>query len=317
MLGWQPAERLPSHTAARSVRISLVPPATQTAGVIFSRRTRTRGRSALPSWRQLPAPWLLSRDTFRDVAESGFTTRPFLPIRRAYLDVLDAGRRRRMIHGLVEVDVTDVRPAVKAAGLSFTAYLAWCVARAVAADPVVQAYRQGRRLVLFDDVDVNTQLEQDHAGQKIVQSLVLRAANRKSAADLTTELRAAQHDPGVGRDRHRGAAAFASLPGFVRALPWRVVMANPFWFRRFGGTVGLSSVGMFGRGGWAIPIAPCTLMVAVGGTSRKPRFVSGDLVERELLALTLGFDHTVVDGAPAARFASRLAELVEAGPQPT
>ena len=37
---------------------------------------------------------------------SGYSTRPFLTIRRMYLDVLDAGRRKRMIHGLVEVDVT-------------------------------------------------------------------------------------------------------------------------------------------------------------------------------------------------------------------
>jgi pyruvate/2-oxoglutarate dehydrogenase complex dihydrolipoamide acyltransferase (E2) component len=32
---------------------------------------------------------------------------------------------------------------------------------------------------------------------------------------------------------------------------------------------------------------------------------------REFLALTASFDHDVVDGAPAARFASRLREIVE------
>jgi pyruvate/2-oxoglutarate dehydrogenase complex dihydrolipoamide acyltransferase (E2) component len=69
---------------------------------------------------------------------------------------------------------------------------------------------------------------------------------------------------------------------------------------------------MFGRGGgWGIPIAPCTLMVTVGGIARKPRFVDGELRERELLSLTLSFDHAVVDGAPAARFARRLTELIE------
>jgi hypothetical protein len=34
---------------------------------------------------------------------------------------------------------------------------------------------------------------------------------------------------------------------------------------------------------------------------------------REILNLTVMFDHQVVDGAPAARFARRLVELIESG----
>lgn len=242
-----------------------------------------------------------------------YTTRPFQTIRRSYLDVLDAGRRRRLVHGLVEADVTDVRPAVSAAGLSFTAYIGWCLAQAVVGDPIVHAYRQGRRMVLFDDVDINTQIEVDHQGQKIVQSLVLREANRRTVAELTDAIRTAQETAAVGQRRYQGAVAFAALPGPLRQLPFRAVMANPFWFRRFGGTVGLSAIGMFGGGGWAIPITPTTLMVTVGGIARKPRFVEGALRDRELLALTVTFDHTVVDGAPAARFTDRFVRLIEAG----
>jgi pyruvate/2-oxoglutarate dehydrogenase complex dihydrolipoamide acyltransferase (E2) component len=69
---------------------------------------------------------------------------------------------------------------------------------------------------------------------------------------------------------------------------------------------------MFGSGGgWGIPIAPPTLMVTVGGISTQPRLVDGELCNREFLSVTLSFDHDVVDGAPAARFSRRLAELVE------
>ena len=244
----------------------------------------------------------------------GYTTRPFLTIRRAYLDVLDSGRRKRVIHGLVEVDVTDARAIIRAAEEppSFTAYLIWAVGRAVAADPIVQAYRQGRRMVLFDDVDVNTQIEVEEQGQKIVKSHVFREANLRDVASLSAEMRDAQHPHHVsGERRYRGARAFASLPRPVRALPWRIAMGNPFLFRKLGGTVGLSAVGMFGSGGWGIPIAPPTLMVTVGGITRKPRFVGGVLLDREMLALTLSFDHAVVDGAPAARFAARLTALLE------
>lgn len=246
---------------------------------------------------------------------SGYSTRPFLTIRRAYLDVLDAGRRKRMIHGLIEVDVTRAKWMIRQSqqDISFTAYVMWAVAQAVIADRTVHAYRQGRRLVIFDDVDINTQIEVEESGQKIVKSHLFRAVNTKSVAELSAEMRRAQRpDDSVGRQRYQGARAFAALPGFVRGLPWRIAMGNPFLFRRFGGTVGLSSLGMFAHGGWGIPIAPPTLMVTAGGVTRKPRFVDGVLSNRELLSLTLSFDHAVVDGAPAARFASRLTELIEA-----
>jgi pyruvate/2-oxoglutarate dehydrogenase complex dihydrolipoamide acyltransferase (E2) component len=89
-------------------------------------------------------------------------------------------------------------------------------------------------------------------------------------------------------------------------------MANPWWIKRYGGTVGMSSIGMFGsNGGWGIPIAPPTLMITLGGIARKPRIIDGSLQERELLAVTISVDHAIVDGAPAARFAARLAGFIE------
>lgn len=228
----------------------------------------------------------------------GYTTRPFLTIRRAYTDVLDAGRRKRVIHGLTEVDVTRVRHRIRTSpdDVSLTAYIIWAVSQAVVADRIVHAYRQGRRLVLFDDVDVNAQIEVDQHGQKIVKPHIFRAANTHTVAELSAEMRRAQ-DPGdlPGRKKYRAGLAYAALPGFLRGAAMRVVVGNPFAFRRTGGTVGVSAIGMFSHGGWGIAIAPPTLMVTIGGITRKPRFVDGVLCERELLALTLSFDHTVED----------------------
>ena len=65
--------------------------------------------------------------------------------------------------------------------------------------------------------------------------------------------------------------AFLSIPRPIRSHLWRAVMSNPIWFERFGGTVGMSSIGMFGPGGgWGIPIAPPTLMITIGGIDTKP-----------------------------------------------
>jgi pyruvate/2-oxoglutarate dehydrogenase complex dihydrolipoamide acyltransferase (E2) component len=217
------------------------------------------------------------------------------------------------------LDVTDARRALHHVGpgpapLSFTAWLLHCVAAAVDADRIVHAYRRRNRLVLFTDVDVNTQIEAELQGQKVVKSIIVRAANRKTVQQITGEIRAAQlEEPGDER-RYRGTAAFVRVPTFLRQLGWRAVMANPRWFKRFGGTVGLSSVGMFGAGGgWGIVMTPPTLMVVIGGISRQPRLVDGELRDREFLHVTLSFDHDVVDGGPAARFSARLTDLVESG----
>jgi len=144
-----------------------------------------------------------------------FEERPFLKIRRGYLDILAAGRRRHLIHGLVEVDVTDARRLLHTRPgqerLSFTAFLIACVAKAVSADRGVHAYRRGSRLILFDDVDVNTQIEAELDGQKVVQSLVIRAANRKSIGEMTRETRATQTG-GAGSAAGYRAASWTATP---------------------------------------------------------------------------------------------------------
>ena len=85
-------------------------------------------------------------------------------------------------------------------------------------------------------------------------------------------------------------------------------------WKKYVGTVGITAVGMFGKGaGWGIPPALPTLMMTVGGISQKPVFIDGQIVMRDYLNLTISFDHDIIDGAPAARFTERLKELIESG----
>jgi hypothetical protein len=210
-------------------------------------------------------------------SRESYQVRPFLRIRRAYLHNFEAARRKHIIHGLVEIDVTELRRSLReleATGkdISFTAVVMHAVARAVDEDRIMHAYRRRNPLILFDDVDINTQIEVTTAGQKIVKPLLVRAANRKTIEELTSEIRAGQApDDQEAARLYRATLAFLSIPRPIRSLAWRVGMSNPAWFKRLGGTVGLSSVGMFGPGGgWGIPIAPPTLMITVGGIATKP-----------------------------------------------
>jgi hypothetical protein len=68
-----------------------------------------------------------------------------------------------------------------------------------------------------------------------------------------------------------------------------------------------------GHGGWGISTTPHSLSLFVGGISTKPAVVDGRIEPREMLDLTVVFDHEVIDGGPAARFVRSLVETIERG----
>ena len=230
-------------------------------------------------------------------------------------------RNKPMIHGLIEVDVTKPRAYLRehkartGESLSFTAFLAACLGKAVDEHKAVQALRKGgKRLIIFDDVDVWTMIEHDVAGQKLVMPHIVRAANRKTFRAIHDEIRAAQVAD-VENASKGNRFLPAALFGPYLWLFWRIGRANPRLQKKNVGTVGITAVGMFGKGaGWGIPIpTPTPLMITVGGIGEKQVIVDGKVATREYLSLTISFDHDIVDGAPAARFTQRLGELIESG----
>src|SRR5215470_1125845 len=124
---------------------------------------------------------------------------PYPKMRRLEALAYRSVQYKPMIHGLLEVDVTRARAHLRehkaktGESLSFTAFLIACLAKAVDEHKAVQAYRKGRnQLILFEDVDVNTQIEHEVDGQKQAIVYILRAANRKTFREIHHEIRAAQ-----------------------------------------------------------------------------------------------------------------------------
>ena len=243
---------------------------------------------------------------------------PFSPRRRGTVDYMRTAGRRSNVHGLVEVDVTKARRRLRTIEeetgerLSFTAFLAFCLAQAIDDHPDVNAYRDWRgRVHVFDDVDVNVLVETAVRSERIGVPHVLREVNHRSVRSLHDEIRAAQESPDP-TDLSRWERMALRLPGFVRRLIWRLPQWFPQRWKDVAGTVAITSVGMFGRGGgWAVSPTNYTLQLTVGGISEKPRLIEGEITTRELLDLTITFDHDVVDGAAATRFVKRLAERIE------
>jgi hypothetical protein len=82
----------------------------------------------------------------------------------------------------------------------------------------MHAYRRRNQIILFDQVNINTQIEVETSGQTIVKSLLVRAANRKSVEQLSQEIRAGQHRDAAGERRYRGISAFLAIPGPIRSV---------------------------------------------------------------------------------------------------
>ena len=79
-----------------------------------------------------------------------------------------------------------------------------------------------------------------------------------------------------------------------------------------GGTFSITNLGGYRIDGFT-PIVnpPETAILGVGRIADKAVVVEGRIEARAMCTLSLSFDHRVVDGAPAAAFLARLAELLE------
>jgi len=257
----------------------------------------------------------------KDQSPSGYTLTPFPKERQLVIDSSRMGHRKHTIHGLVEIDITSVRNYIEAhkartgERLSFTAYIIFCLGKAVGENKAVHAYRDWRgRLVLFNDVNITTIIEIDMGDQLFPLAHIVRGANQRSYREIHTEIRAIKENPQrspSGR-RWKWAGLIAVMPAFLRIMFYRIMLRFPHQVKNNIGTVLVTAVGMFGRGtGWGIPLPMHTLAVTVGGIAEKPGIIDGRVEIREYLSLTVSFDHDLVDGAPAARFTSRLKELIE------
>ncbi len=241
-------------------------------------------------------------------------------MRRFAVDAGILGRKRHIVHGLIEVDVTEARNRIKAhklktgEQLSFTAFLIHCLSAAIQENPHLHAYRNWRgQLVIFEDININTMIEIEREERKIPIPHVFKATNRKSFLDLHTEIRATQKHPRRTIES-KFMERFLILPGFIRRWFYWVVMKMPQVFRKYSSSVMVTAVGMFGEGGgWGITMANVTLTVTVGGIAKKPGVVDERIEIREYLNLTISIDHDVVDGAPIVRFVNHFRKLIESG----
>jgi len=248
----------------------------------------------------------------------------FPKVRHIYVELLRRGNKRNTIHAFIEMDVTTIRNYIRKVkeetgqSLSLTAYIAYCLGRALDKHKYIHAYRKGlSKLVVFNEVDIDIAIERKVKGSHApVIPLTVRSANTKTFMAIHEEIRKAQQED-VGKS-NQSLKLFLLLPRFLEEwlmkVFWRRYFNNPFLRNRSGGTVMITAVGMFGGGiGWGLPIANHTLGITLGGIGKKPVVINDEIKIREHMSVTLSFDHDIVDGAPAARFIDDFKGLIEQG----
>lgn len=252
---------------------------------------------------------------------------PFSLERKQIVDFLSVAKKKHTASAVMDFDITGMRDELRKARritkrqASLTGYLLYCFAQAVESNKMAQAYRKGNKLIVFDDVDVSTMVERTVNGVPVPVSYILRKANNKSVFDISEEIQKAKS--GDSKDlidsstmkKERKFIAIVKRVGFLRRWFLKRMFSDPFLKKKYNGTVGFSSMGMFSHelSGWVVPITPQVLSAMVGGIREVPGIINGEIAKCEMACITISMDHDILDGAQTARFIEKFRKLLIGG----
>ncbi|MDO9512949.1 MAG: 2-oxo acid dehydrogenase subunit E2 [Bacteroidales bacterium] len=253
----------------------------------------------------------------------------FYPIPRsriATFDVFSVGKQKHHVSALLELDVTEGRrklKVLKQSGLSvsFNAWIIKVISNTIEQHPEAAAFVYNKKkLISFNDINISLLIEKEVEGKRIPLPLVLHKTNEKSIEEISLEIRTAKNQILHGDERllkqknNISESIYCHLPGFLRRLFWNFMLSHPRMAFKNMGNVAITSVGTLGNvQGWFIHASVHPLSLGLASVIKKPRVVNNAIEIRDILNITLLFDHDVLDGAPMARFVRDLNRDIEMG----
>jgi pyruvate/2-oxoglutarate dehydrogenase complex dihydrolipoamide acyltransferase (E2) component len=249
----------------------------------------------------------------------GYSSVPLSFNRKMVIASATITKRKNAFHCFTEVDVTESRQLIKShfektgEKLSFTAYIVKCLAQTINQYPQFNSFIKGRSLVVLDDVTISVMTEREFDGERIPEPLGIQQAQLKTYRQINDEIRGAQKNTGKKLGSLANQTWIHFIPGFLLKTFIRLADRNIKMAKRYG-KVAVTAVGMFTNEPiWFIPHGTATVLLTVGSIIKKQLCIDGKNEEREFLCLTGSFDHSIVDGAPAARFMNQLTETIKSG----
>jgi pyruvate/2-oxoglutarate dehydrogenase complex dihydrolipoamide acyltransferase (E2) component len=237
---------------------------------------------------------------------------PLPDFRNNLKDFLDLSHGINFISGQSEIDITELTSKVALIQkegrdkASLIAYFIWATSRAIAEHPEMQAISRGKKMILFNDVDVATMIEKEmDDGSKIPFPYIIRAAQNKSFIEINAEINRVRSLSFAELKGEKKTAIMKGLPKSLRMIILRRALKNPNKVKEVMGTVGLTSIGkeLRGRRFWPQPVSPYTCTMAFGSIFKDEN--------REMLCVTIKVNHDLIDGIPAAKFAQTFINLLE------
>ena len=229
----------------------------------------------------------------------GDRVEPMDRIRRLTADhMVRAKRIAPHVHSFIEIDFTRVdrvRAGAKArweqqgVRVSYTAFVAWAVARVLPDYPMVNSTVSGDSVIYRSDVNVGIAVDLNPG---LIVPVIRRAdeLNLTGLAKRINDLAQRARDRKLKPEEIQGATFSITNPGVLGTM-----------------------VGM--------PIIPegTAAILGTGAIEKRPVVIENDGMDtiaiRKRCFFALGYDHRIVDGADAARFLAQLKEVIETFPE--
>ncbi|MGB9713593.1 MAG: dihydrolipoamide acetyltransferase family protein [Candidatus Bathyarchaeales archaeon] len=183
---------------------------------------------------------------------------------------------------MMEVDVSKAAELHERLKVSYTAIIVKASAKALKEHSIINSTFDGDKIRVFEDVNVGVAVA---TGQGLVVP-VIRNADKKSLKEIEEAINA------LTEKARRGKLSREEVSG---------------------GTFTISNLGMYGVD-FFTPIInpPEAAILGVGRIVQKPFVVEGKIEAKQAMALSLSYDHRIVDGAPAAEFLQKVKRYMEA-----
>jgi pyruvate dehydrogenase E2 component (dihydrolipoamide acetyltransferase) len=165
--------------------------------------------------------------------------------------------------------------------LSFTAFIAKAIAKALSKHTLLNSTLKDEKIIVFEDINISIAIDTPSG---LVTPAVLNT-DKKSITQISDEIvelaEKARSNELELKELVSGTFTVTNLGGFdVQTF---IPLINP----------------------------PQAAIIGVGKTVMKPVVFDEDIVIKPIAALTLVFDHRIVDGVPASKFLKEIKEILE------
>jgi pyruvate dehydrogenase E2 component (dihydrolipoamide acetyltransferase) len=182
---------------------------------------------------------------------------------------------------VMEVDVSQASDLHEGPHASYTSILVKAVAKALAEHSEINSTLDGNEIKIFDEINIGVAIA-TNSGLVVP---VIHNADKKSLQEIEVAI------DRITEKAKQGKLARDDVSG---------------------GTFTITNLGMYGVD-FFMPIInpPEAAILGVGRAIKRPVIIEDKVEIRPLMALSLTYDHRIVDGAPASQFLSKVKEYIE------